>query len=605
MKPPVAHLFAAVAALGLAACGGGGSADQVTAPTSSTQPPAPAPSPAPGPVPAPAPAPTPAPAPSPAPAPAPVPAPAPAVAVTIASVELAQSMLFPSSDPELVLVGGRDALVKVNAVAASSTADKPAGVLRVEDANGALLREVTLTPPTGRLPTTAPTVPSFADSYSVVLTADLVRTGVRLTPRLTPAATNAPTISPRVGGSVAVRFVAVPVQIGGTVGQAVATAESFLQARLPVSGVTRQDRAAMVSTRVTTLPANETDWSNAFSLILGELDDLHLLDGASSRSYYFGFIPKRTFGLSGLGYRPGNAAVGFDLPSSPTIVRETVLHEVGHNLSLQHAPCGSPSGPDLNYPYANATLGAGNRFIWGYDAAQRRFVDPRPTSVHDPMSYCDGDWFSDYNYRRVQVYLTPGDRTLAAAPGEAALDVTPPQEMLLVSGEIDAQGVRLHPLKAATGTPRLPAPGSYLLRITTTQGTVVEQSFASKELDHRPQHERFGFTLPHPGSIAKIEVLSDGRVLAQREPRARPLAATGEVVVPLVAVEQAGSLKVTWDAARHPYLTVAHVGVGRTTLAVEAQGGSVTVPLSGLPAGGSFEFGLSDGLNTQRVVRTR
>lgn len=527
------------------------------------------------------------------------------MAVTIASVEFGQSMLFPSSDPELVLVGNREALVKVNAVAATSTADKPTGVLRVEDANGALLRELTLTPPTSRLPTAAPTVPSFADSYSAVLPADLVRAGVRITPRLTPAATNAPTVAPRVGGSVAMRLVAVPVQIGGTVGQAVPTAESFLQARLPVSGVARQDRAAMVSTRVTTLPSNETEWSNAFSLILGELDDLHLLDGASSRSYYFGFIPKRTFGLSGLGYRPGNAAVGFDLPNSPTIVRETVLHEVGHNLSLMHAPCGSPSGPDPNYPYANATLGAGNRFIWGYDAAQRRFVDPRPTSVHDPMSYCDGDWFSDYNYRRLQVYLTPGDRTLAAVRGETALDVTPAQDILLVSGEIDAQGLRLHPLKSASGTPRLPAPGAYVVRITTAQGGVIEQSFASRELDHRPQHERFGFTMPHPGSIAKIEVLRDGRVLAQREPRARALAAPGESATALTFTELGGSLKVTWDAARHAYLTVAHVGASRTTLAVEAQGGSVTVPLTGVPAGGSFEFGLSDGLNTQRIVRAR
>ena len=45
-----------------------------------------------------------------------------------------------------------------------------------------------------------------------------------------------------------------------------------------------------------------------------------------------------------------------------------MLHEVGHNLSLRHAPCGDPSNPDPNYPYANATMGAGNRFIWGYDA---------------------------------------------------------------------------------------------------------------------------------------------------------------------------------------------------------------------------------------------
>ncbi|MFO1221078.1 MAG: M66 family metalloprotease [Burkholderiaceae bacterium] len=529
------------------------------------------------------------------------------MAVSIASVEFAQAMLFASSDAELVLVGNRTALVKVNAVAASATDQKPTGVLRVEDANGALLASLPLTAPTGRLPTAAPTTPSFADSYSVELPANLVRAGIRVTPQLTPAATNAPTISPRVGGSVSLQVVAVPVRIGSTLGQAVASADSFLQARLPVAAVARQDRAAFTSTRVTTLPTTEADWSNAFSQILGEVDDLHTLDGASARTYYFGFIPKRTFGLTGIGYRPGNAAVGFDLPSSPATVRETMLHELGHNLSLMHAPCGSPSSPDPNYPYANALLGAGNRFIWGYDATQRRFVDPRPTTVHDPMSYCDGDWFSDYNYRRVQVYLTPGDGTLAAGAGVTAADVVAPaQELLLVSGEILPQGVLLHPVKAAHGTPRLPAAGPYLLRITTSGGAVIEQAFATREIDHRPEQQRFGFTIAHPGDIAKIEILRDGRVLTQREPRAKALAgAVSGAATPLSVVEQGGAIQVTWDAARHPYLTLTHLGAARTTLAIEAQGGRLTLPTQGLPAGGSFEFGLSDGLNTQRITRGR
>jgi hypothetical protein len=524
----------------------------------------------------------------------------------IASVEFAQAMLFPSTDAELVLVSNRPALVKVNAVAATASDQKPAGVLRVEDANGMLLRELALTPPSGRLPTALPAVPSFADSYSVELPADLVRTGVRVLPRLTPPATNAPSIAPRVGGGVAIRLVTVPVQIGSTLGQAVASADTYLHSRLPVSSVTRQDRAPLVSTRVTSLPTSDTEWSGAFSLILGELDDLHVLDGASSRSYYYGFIPKRSFGLTGVGYRPGNAAVGFDLPSSPVIVRETMLHEVGHNLSLLHAPCGSPSSPDPNYPYANALLGAGSRFIWGYDSAQRRFIDPRPTSVHDVMSYCDGDWFSDYNYRRVQTYLTPADRApAAAAASEVALDVVPPRELLLVSGEIGPQGVRLHPVKAALGTPRLPASGPYLLRITTAAGAVVEQPFAPRGIDHLPQQQHFGFTLPHPGTIAKIEVLLDGRVLVQREPRVRALAGGTQTAVPLTAVEQAGVLQVTWDAARHAYLTVVHVGASRTTIVLEAQGGRAILPLLGVPAAGSFEFGLSDGLNTERIVRPR
>lgn len=516
-------------------------------------------------------------------------------------------MVFPSQDPELVLVGNRAALVRVNLVAASATTTKPSGVLRVDDANGTLLRELPLAAPTGNLPTSAPTTPSFADSYSVTLPPDLVRSGIRITARFSPAASNAPTLTPRVGGGVAITWTAVPVQIGSTVGQAVTGADAYVRLRLPVAQVTRRDHPVMVSSSVTALPVTDTEWSTAFSRILNELDDLHLLENASSRSYYYGFIPKRSFGLSGMGYRPGNAAVGFDVPSSPNAVKETLLHELGHNLSLQHAPCGGPSSPDPSYPYANATLGAGTRFIWGYDADAARFIDPRPTTVHDLMSYCAGSWFSDYNYRKVQVYLTPADRTLlASASTETALAAPAAQDLLVVSGEVDAQGiVKLNPLKHASGQPRAPAAGPYLLRITTQQGATIEQRFATREVDHLPQ-QRFGFTLAHPGAIAKVEVLLDGRVLTQREQRQRALAAGAAEPQPAVqASEEGGVLRLTWDAARWPYLSVTHVGGARTTLAIDAQGGRAMLPLTGVAAGGHFEFSLSDGLDTRRVVQPR
>lgn len=517
-------------------------------------------------------------------------------------------MLFPGLDPELVLVSNRAALAKVNLVASQTGAGKPSGVLRIEDASGNLLRELPLTAPTGSVPTAAPARPSFSDSYSATIPADLVRSGLRVAARFTPTAGNESTLAPRVGGGVAVRVVTIPVQVGGTLGQVVADPDGYLRARLPAASVTRSDHAPLVSA-VTTLPTTSAEWSTAFSAILGEVDDLHLLEGASSRTYYYGFIPKRSSGLAGMGFRPGNAAVGFDLPSSPNAVRETLVHEVGHNLSLRHAPCGDPSSPDTAYPYANAAMGAGNRFVWGYDAANARFVDPTPTTVHDVMSYCAGNWFSDYNYRRMQVYLTPADRTLAAeADRVLASSATVDQELLLVSGEVRNGVLRLNPLKSAVGHARAPTEGAYLLRITTRAGAVIEHRFDSREIDHQPEVQRFGFTIAHPGAIARVEVLQGGRVLAQRATRESALSAGSAATLGPASVqasEQGGSLTVRWDAVRHPYLTVTHVGEVRTVIAIDLQGGNATLPTAALPSGGRFEFGLSDGLNTQRVLLTR
>jgi len=589
MRVNLAYLFAAVAAVGLSACGGG--ADSPPTPPASGS--------------APRQAPAPAPAPAPGPAPSPAPAAAPQNGFTIAGIELGQALLFPSGDAALVLVSNRAVLAKINVTATNAGTDKPSGVVRVEDDAGHLLRELPLTAPSGALPANAPLRPSFGDSYTAVIPAALVQPGMRLIPQLTPAAANQAAIAPRVGGGTTLLLVAIPIQIGNIVGQVADRADAHLLARLPVANVTREDHAPFVSRAVTQLPKTAAQWNDAFPRILNELDDLRLLENASARAYYYGFVPKSSFGVGGIGFRPGNAALGFDVPGQPDVAKETMAHELGHNLSLQHAPCGGPEAVDTQYPYANAQLGAGGRFIWGYDAEARIFIDPTPTDAHDLMSYCSGDWFSDYSYRKMQAHLTAEDRTLSASDAPASLDTV--QELLMVSGQIRDGEPQLQPLKLMHGNPRWPdGDGPYLLRITTQQGATVEHRFAASEFDHLPQHQRFGFAIPHPGAIARLEVLQGGQILATKEPRKRAQAADSEVAPPLLlANELGGVLRVAWDAARYPYLAVTHLGAKRTALGFDLEGGSVVLPVSALPPGGRFEFGLSDGLNGQRMLRDR
>jgi hypothetical protein len=136
---------------------------------------------------------------------------------------------------------------------------------------------------------------------------------------------------------------------------------------------------------------------------------------------------------------------------------------------------------------------------------------------------------------------------------------------------------------------------------------VIEQRFASREIDHQADHQRFGFTIAHAGPIERIEILRDGRVVQQRAARARALASAVPAAPPatVLSTEQGGVLTVRWDATRHAYLTVTHVGSSRTVLGLDLQGAAAALPTAALPAGGRFEFGLSDGLNTERVVHQR
>jgi hypothetical protein len=77
---------------------------------------------------------------------------------------------------------------------------------------------------------------------------------------------------------------------------------------------------------------------------------------------------------------------------------------------------------------------------------------------------------------------------------------------------------------------------------------------------------------------------------------------TGREAVPLQLKESSGQLNLAWDARTSPFATVTWVGPTgqRMTLAQDLRGGAAQIATSELPAGGSFEVILSDGLNSTR-----
>jgi len=535
-------------------------------------------------------------------------APAPATS-KVGTIQLAQSQLFNSDDAALVLVANKPALLKVNAVATTAGAARPVVRLHVDNVNGGTSSDLLMTAPTAALPTSVPAVPSFADAYTATVPADAIKPGLRLSVQLDAAP--ATTLTPKVGGGVPMKFVPISINIAGTAGQRPADLAPHLQSLFPVSSVVTQQHPTYTSAKVTTFPATEDAWSDAYGKVLGELADLHSLEGAGAQDHYFGFIPKRTWGLAGLGYIGGSAAVGFDMPSAPTSVRDVASHELGHNFSLQHAACGGAGNPDPDYPYPDADLSKPGRVVWPYLADEKTFYDPRPTDRHDIMSYCGGQVFSDYNYTVMQAWLYPANKTLkASVQSVTAAPSTPagePRELLLVSGEIGASATTLNPVKSFVGRPDAAASGAYVLRVVTAAGS-TDYPFAPLQLDHDLESRHFSLAIPNTGAVQSLTVLHQGRTLVQRAAAAGERATVQSVheAVPPQIREAAGQAVVTWDARADAFATVTWVGPNgqRLTLAQDLRGGSAQLSTVELPAGGSFEVILSDGLNsTRRSVR--
>ncbi|MCB9679583.1 MAG: hypothetical protein H6737_31040 [Alphaproteobacteria bacterium] len=112
-----------------------------------------------------------------------------------------------------------------------------------------------------------------------------------------------------------------------------------------------------------------------------------LVSGVASRDDFQGVTGTSEDGGNGWpsrAYFAAGAAFGDALSES------TLTHELGHMHGLEHAPCGSASNTDPDFPMTDGSIGT-----IGWDFRTDTFVE---ADTADVMGYCQPRWISAYHY---------------------------------------------------------------------------------------------------------------------------------------------------------------------------------------------------------------
>ncbi len=217
----------------------------------------------------------------------------------------------------------------------------------------------------------------------------------------------------------------------------------------------------------------------------------------------FGYIPSsgtstgpgtRTFGLVGLNW--------FNRESQ---TRELVMHELGHNLGRQHAPCGGAGGPDIAFPNVGGVIGSGGHDTWAFQLGASS-APVIPSNTGDTMGYCTPVWISTYTYGAMTSFR--GSAVVAdALPRERRVQV-------VVHGLVnDAGTVTLHRAKVVSAyAPVVESTASWTaIAYDETGRELGRQAFAPGRLDHLPDGR--------PISVGVVVAASDADRIARVEVR--------------------------------------------------------------------------------------
>ena len=335
------------------------------------------------------------------------------------SVEAYLTQAVQSSKFPVPLVAGEEALLRVF-VTAARTNEAPIPPVRASFHLGGTLAHVTDIPgKPGPIPTEIDEG-SLATSANAVIPAHVIRPGLEMVVEVDPDRTLDPDMGvvrriPKTGQSaVDVRAMPVldltliPLIWTHRPNPSVITTVAAMSAD-PESHEMLRDTRALLPVGDLDVTAHEPvhtsagRWSrySAFypwSAWHGIAQAIRVMEGGTG--HYMSVISVQDGSAGGRAELGGRTAFADLNP-------ETIAHELGHNMSLLHAPCGSTTDVDDAYPHSDGTIGD-----WGYDfRAGGRLIPPQS---YDLMSYCGPTWVGSYNFDKALRFRLADEGTSGA-----------------------------------------------------------------------------------------------------------------------------------------------------------------------------------------------
>ena len=362
------------------------------------------------------------------------------------------------------------------------------------------------------------------------------------------------------------RFVPITVTLASLTGNITAArVDSFMDVSrrlLPVSSFDVDIREPL-STARQAFVANDQNGS-----WVGVLNELRTVQNVESNRYYYGVV-KVTYnsGVAGIGFIGQKAALGWDfLPSASGVM----AHELGHNFSSFHTPCGGPAGPDPNYPRTGFYVG-GFAGTFGFDFTDGTVKNPQQYT--DLMGYCSSQWISDFSYVKMMAWLTDPNRGATLPVVTSAAE----QPSLLVWGRIINGEPVLEPVFEVSARPNITAVGAHRISAVGTDGReLFSVNFDGERIADVPGDQQT-FSLIVPKSMLRGRDLGSIRLTTR----------TGRTATNVQSIDVASAsgmtmtrvspraMRLRWDASRFPVVMVRNPRTGN--ILSFARGGDATI----------------------------